>query len=751
MTTDESVKLNDTAPARRNRYWIGPLLILVALSLYKSWAMGSETIRFLHFFKLDLSLIGLFGILCRLAGSLRPRILRFPVHVVLVSVLVVFATHVVSLVLFDQNLTIQNIVDFAPEWKWDLTFIKFWHVLLFVVALFVYFLKVSLPGFAVSLIQLVSPLLIVAGLFPLDNLPPEMSKYVYDVRDLRAYYKAKVACRSSFSAKEIEAARKETGKSNEIKIGQPRPNIILVMVESLSAVDSMKISGIRDIFPRLDRIAENGMIFTNFFANYYQTNGAFVGLLNQTAPIPFPESKVPMLSAFSVQQSVPRELKKEGYHTEYLMNGPLWFENMRGYAPRSGFEVVDGYDEIERYQGKPTFSCGVPADEWLFEEAVDRAKKLDNRQPYFMTLLTTTSHVPWVDPLKRGNTEENLFDYVDQQLERFYQQLLETGYFEKGVLIISGDHRKPRPVGPREWDKYGETAKARVPLVMLGAGIPKGVIDNRFFQQADLFRRFDDIKNLSKPLSQWAVFVDHYSRLVWQDSPSGNLVVYRPSENGIDSFAATVNGTCFNWTGAKPPEFEKIERTIQVERALHQGNYLDAPETCKVEIDKGTKFSETENGVEARVFEGKNMNGLLNPRAPGFIGKKILTNISLQGAKDITETRGKDVSTEFLAAISVPETGQYWFNVESSDGVCLSVDGQKIIDAADQKPLGDVAGHALLTKGRHVFVLRSNGGNNRVKLSWIERPDRNFWTRSEKKQWKTVPDSVFFRPLEQVE
>lgn len=738
----------DEAPVARGRYWLGPIIILLALSIYKSLMMGGISPRSAYFFKLDLPLIGLSGTLCLLAGVMRPKILRLPVHLIIMASLIVFATHVVSLVLFDQNLTVQNVVDFAPEWKWDITFIKWFHILIFLGALAVYFIRIWISRLTAHIILFLSPVVIALGLWPLPDVPQDMAKYMYDARDVRALLTPGAKCRASFTPNEVEAAEKELAKSSGIRIADPKPNIILVIVESLSAVDSSRISGIRNILPRLDRVAENGMLFTNFFANYYQTNGAFVGLLNQTAPVPFPESKVPMLSAFSTQQSVPREFKKQGYHTEMLLNGPLWFENVRNYAPRVGYDVVEGYDEIERYQNKPTFTCGVPGDEWLFEEAAERAAKYAGKKdPFFLTLLTTSSHVPFVDPLRRKNTEENVFDYVDQQLERLYQLLKDAGFFEKGVLMIAGDHRKPTPVGPREWEKWGETAKARVPLVVIGAGIPKGVVDTRFFQQAELFRRFNDIRDVSKPLSSYAVFVDHYSRLVWQDSPKGNLVIYRPGETGnIENYKAIVDGTCFTWTGAKPKDFEKIERTIQVERAMHQGTYVNAPATCQVTIDPRTRFSQSDNGIEARLFEGKDMNGFLDASSSRFLGKKAVQSVDFENFNGFSGADGKTFSAEFLGAISVPETGQYWFNVESADGVCLSIDKQKIIDAGDDKPVGEIAGHALLTKGRHVFVLRSNGGNNKVKLTWIPRPDRNFWTRSEKKQWQPVPKEAFFVP-----
>jgi len=54
------------------------------------------------------------------------------------------------------------------------------------------------------------------------------------------------------------------------------------------------------------------------------------------------------------------------------------------------------------------------------------------------------------------------------------------------VLLVLGDHRSMTPIKPGEYEKFGESAYARVPAWLFGqTGLPAGPIDQPF-QQTDL-------------------------------------------------------------------------------------------------------------------------------------------------------------------------------------------------------------------------------------------------------------------------
>ena len=54
-----------------------------------------------------------------------------------------------------------------------------------------------------------------------------------------------------------------------------------------------------------------------------------------------------------------------------------------------------------------------------------------------------------------------------------------------------GDHRKMTPLGGDEYRKWGPSAEARIVSFMIGSGVEAGIkageIDDRLYQQTDIF------------------------------------------------------------------------------------------------------------------------------------------------------------------------------------------------------------------------------------------------------------------------
>ena len=60
--------------------------------------------------------------------------------------------------------------------------------------------------------------------------------------------------------------------------------------------------------------------------------------------------------------------------------------------------------------------------------------------------------------------------YTDALIGDFVNQLKKNGFFQNGLLIITGDHHSMRPVSQNEISHYGLYESAhRVPLIILGA------------------------------------------------------------------------------------------------------------------------------------------------------------------------------------------------------------------------------------------------------------------------------------------
>jgi len=282
--------------------------------------------------------------------------------------------------------------------------------------------------------------------------------------------------------KEKRKTRKETCKG-----AGKRDDIILVIVESLSSCHSQFFSGIKNFTPELDVIAKENLSFTNFFANGFTTEHGLIALLLGEVPLPIVGTgKYLAFDDYYQKESITAFLNDVGYKTVFLTTGDLGFTNKGAWLAHIGFGTVEG-SETPFYEEWPRFAFNAAPDEALFSYAINWVENLKSDQrPYFMVLETVTSHLPFLDPEGKSNTEATVINYVDRQLGTFYNRLEKSGFFTNGILIITSDHRIMAPLSKAELDLYGDSAFARIPMVVATGGKRKGKID-ACFQQTDVY------------------------------------------------------------------------------------------------------------------------------------------------------------------------------------------------------------------------------------------------------------------------
>jgi len=114
-----------------------------------------------------------------------------------------------------------------------------------------------------------------------------------------------------------------------------RPNIVLIILESFGAKYIGSFGGMPDITPNLDRLAREGVVFSQCYANSYRTDR---GVLSTLSGYPsFPTHSVMKMPAKSRTLSgIARELQRVGYATDFLYGGDANFTNMKGYLLGSG-------------------------------------------------------------------------------------------------------------------------------------------------------------------------------------------------------------------------------------------------------------------------------------------------------------------------------------------------------------------------------------------------------------------------------
>ena len=241
-----------------------------------------------------------------------------------------------------------------------------------------------------------------------------------------------------------------------------RKNVIVLMVESLSAIDSKLLSNTRDNLPNLDNIAKEGIYFCNYFTNGYHT---VTGNFSFLTGYPFVNG-ANLLDPKFYQESVPSHFSKFGYDTK-LFHSDINIGSIEKLWNLANFdEYYDGTDDF--YENSERLIFGSVPDGDLLKNVFNKLINCPKDKPYFAYVMTSTSHGPFIVPKTHQQNYEEVFRYVDKEIWNFYQELKKCGFFDNGILVITGDHRSMTPYTNHEKNIYGEIGFAKVPLIIVG-------------------------------------------------------------------------------------------------------------------------------------------------------------------------------------------------------------------------------------------------------------------------------------------
>ncbi|MDU9047978.1 MAG: LTA synthase family protein [Candidatus Electrothrix sp. Rat3] len=349
-------------------------------------------------------------------------------------------------------------------------------------------------------------------------------------------------------------------------------NIIILMVESLSNYQSSFFSGNNDWTHNLDKIASDNIAYRKFYANGFTTEDGEVSILTGLVPIiqstSYETVGVESFEGFfNIKDSLPNILKTYGYHSEFITSADLSFSDTGKWANSIGFDYIEG-DQHPYYEKFDRFHFNAAPDKALYERVLDRMKKQQDK--YFIFIKTVTSHTPFINPENKKGSEEETFRYVDRQLGIFYNRLVDRGFFEKGILIIVGDHHAMVPLTKKEIDYYGSLrAAATVPMII--ATGDEARIENNHYQQIDIFNSLKGALVGEKCTSNWRG--DFFKK------KPANYIIHKRGDNrnlvsifsDDEPYVFLMNGDDSRITTDAPVDKEKrelIERKINSIRIL---------------------------------------------------------------------------------------------------------------------------------------------------------------------------------------
>ena len=218
----------------------------------------------------------------------------------------------------------------------------------------------------------------------------------------------------------------------------------MVTEETLGStfVDSLDNTLGVSITPDLDRLAKDGLFFTNIYASGDRTVRGLEA--TETAFAPIPGISTARRPGADGMYSLPHLLRTFGYDTGVLYGGASAFDNMGTFWKGIGFDHV--WDQADVRHDSFTTIWGV-SDEDLFTEALRRMdEQTAPGNPVLLTLLTVSNHRPYKFPQTnvkwddRMGRIQNTARYAQWAFVDFINRARERPWFDDTVFIFVGDH-----------------------------------------------------------------------------------------------------------------------------------------------------------------------------------------------------------------------------------------------------------------------------------------------------------------------
>ncbi len=266
----------------------------------------------------------------------------------------------------------------------------------------------------------------------------------------------------------------------------PKPNIVLLILESWSADLIESIGGMPGITPEFRKLENEGLLFTNAFASGKRSEQAMSALFSGFPSTPYSSITV-QPDKFVKLPGIIKKLKSDGYHTSFYFGGQLIYGNIKAFMVNAGFDRIK-----EIYDFKPGLLQGKLGihDEFTLNEQLDDLE--NEKQPFFSSLFTLSSHSPYDQPIREkvagGKNEHEYINsayYTDWCLGRYFSQAKQKSWYNNTLFILVADHSHNTynnwPLNSFEYNK--------IPVLICGGALKtefRGTKFEKLMSQTDL-------------------------------------------------------------------------------------------------------------------------------------------------------------------------------------------------------------------------------------------------------------------------
>lgn len=314
--------------------------------------------------------------------------------------------------------------------------------------------------------------------------------YTYQLNDAIASLKPQISPLFGYddAAKEFRDYYEENTREksdNEYTNIFEGKNLLMIHAESIQQfLIGKEFNGV-PVTPNLNKLTEEGLYFSNFYAQESVGTSSDSEFTLNTSLMPASSGTVFVSYWEREYVSIPKLLKEKGYYTFSMHGNNPTFWNRNNMHKKLGYDKFYAYEDD--FEIDETIGLGL-SDKSFFRQAVPKIKQIKEEYGNFYgTLIMLTNHTPWTDindysdyevdfkytndqgesvsaPYLEGTTLGNYIKsvhYADEALGQLIEQMDAEGLLEDTVIVIYGDHdakiKKSEYVRYYNYDPYTDT------------------------------------------------------------------------------------------------------------------------------------------------------------------------------------------------------------------------------------------------------------------------------------------------------
>jgi phosphoglycerol transferase MdoB-like AlkP superfamily enzyme len=264
---------------------------------------------------------------------------------------------------------------------------------------------------------------------------------------------------------------------------EPKPNIILFILESFTSNIIEPLGGVKGLTPNFNQLCAEGVLFDNFYCSGDRTDKGIISILSgypsqpnsNIIKYPAKTQKLPMFNHF---------MREQGYHTSFVYGGDIDFANFRSYFTTSSFDHITTDEDFPDEYNESKW--GVH-DHIVFQRALEECDS--SKKPFFKVILSLSSHEPFdvpMTPYIKEKDPESLFlnacHYTDKCIGDFVNKAKNAPWWKNTVIVFVADHGHRHPGGT----VLESVERHKIPLLMTGGAIKKDTVIHTIGNQTDI-------------------------------------------------------------------------------------------------------------------------------------------------------------------------------------------------------------------------------------------------------------------------